>query len=241
MFLIPFIFFAVVCVALLAAQIDKERQAQREAARQAEEKKRLAEQEKTNRAAQKAQKETEKKAARRPVGRPRKNPAPPTAQRPEIISSTKEEQQPKPANVRASSSTATAAVSSSRFTGEYVAFTGKLPITRGVACEAVRSLGGTAVPDMPARTTILVVGDNPGNGKLDKFDRWIGNGIRKMTAAEFMRIISQPADQPEPANVRALPPVSAALHEAPTAPQIAEKPQGGEIYSPDTFAAAFAA
>ncbi len=242
--------FAFVCVILLAVQISEERQARREAEERAEAKKRLAEQKKAECAALKVQKEAEKKANRRPVGRPRKNAAQkPAAKRPKTIPAASERsaepanvrafehhtEQPKPENISVNNA------NGKPFTGEIVAFTGKLSITRGVACEAVRRMGGTPLPDMPARTTILVVGEKPGNGKLDKFDRWIGNGIRKMTAAEFMRIISQPADQPEPANVRALPPVSAALLEAPTAPQITEKPQGGEIYSPDAFAASFAA
>lgn len=76
------------------------------------------------------------------------------------------------------------------FAGQQVAFTGRLKrpdgthIVRADAVALVRSMGGKAYDDMHAGTTILVVGDRPGMGKLDKADEWIGQ-VRKITPAQF--------------------------------------------------------
>ena len=75
------------------------------------------------------------------------------------------------------------------FSGQVVAFTGTLKrsgMTRRQAAEKVRQAGGRAYDrEMPAGTTLLVVGDNPGIGKMDKADRWIGQ-VRKITEAQFL-------------------------------------------------------
>lgn len=71
------------------------------------------------------------------------------------------------------------------FAGQVVSFTGKLSMPRRVAIEKVQSAGGRAYADMPAGTTLLVVGKNPGMQKMDKADRWIGQ-VRKITEAQFM-------------------------------------------------------
>ena len=78
------------------------------------------------------------------------------------------------------------------FKGETVSFTGKLPgMTRREAISAVEKNGGRAYADMPVGTTLLVVGDKPGMKKLDKADAWIGQ-VRKITAAQFLAMLSQP-------------------------------------------------
>ena len=83
-------------------------------------------------------------------------------------------------------------VGNNAFAGETVAFTGKLEgMTREEAIRAVVANGGRAFASMPAGTTILVVGDKPGMGKLDKADRWIGQ-TRKITQREFMAMLSAP-------------------------------------------------
>ena len=78
------------------------------------------------------------------------------------------------------------------FAGQGVAFTGTLPgMTRREAMQAVQDNGGRAFETMPAGTTLLVVGDNPGMNKLDKADRWIAQ-VRKITPAQFNAMLKQP-------------------------------------------------
>ena len=78
------------------------------------------------------------------------------------------------------------------FAGQVVAFTGTLPgMTRKQAIQAVRDNGGQAYETMPASTTLLVVGDNPGMGKMDKADAWIAH-VRKITANQFFSMLHQP-------------------------------------------------
>lgn len=83
-------------------------------------------------------------------------------------------------------------VGNNAFAGESVAFTGRLEgMTREEAIRAVVANGGRAFDSMPAGTTILVVGDKPGTGKLDKADRWTGQ-LRKITQREFMAMLNRP-------------------------------------------------
>lgn len=77
------------------------------------------------------------------------------------------------------------------FAGHVVAFTGTLyddagkRIVRKDAVAMVRSLGGKAYEKaMPAGTTLLVVGERPGNDKLDKADEWISQ-LTKITPKRF--------------------------------------------------------
>ena len=56
---------------------------------------------------------------------------------------------------------------------------------RRAAVEMVRNAGGRAFTDMPAGTTLLVVGSNPGMKKMDKADRWIGQ-VKKITEKQFL-------------------------------------------------------
>lgn len=78
------------------------------------------------------------------------------------------------------------------FAGQTVAFTGKLKdMTRAEAIQAVEKNGGRAFVTMPAGTTLLVVGENPGMDKLDKADRWIGQ-LRKITQAQFAEMLKAP-------------------------------------------------
>lgn len=59
------------------------------------------------------------------------------------------------------------------FAGEVVAFTGKCPkMTRRHMIEHVNRLGGRGYDEINAHCTLLVVGENPGKGQLDKAARW---------------------------------------------------------------------
>ena len=75
------------------------------------------------------------------------------------------------------------------FKGYRVAFTGKLTqsgMTRKQAAQKVIDAGGYAYGnEMPAGTNLLVVGDNPGMGKLDKADQWITQ-VKKITESQFL-------------------------------------------------------
>lgn len=160
--------------------------------REAEERRRIkaeaAARAKAERAAQKAAaraaRQAEAAAApRRKRGRPRKNPEPaqeapaavppvPVFKRPETISPSIQ--------------------GNNAFAGQTVAFTGTLPnMPRAAAIAAVVANGGKAYETMPAGTTLLVVGDNPGMNKLDKADKWIGQ-VRKITPAQFEAMLKLP-------------------------------------------------
>ncbi|MBQ8708549.1 MAG: hypothetical protein IJ523_10720 [Succinivibrionaceae bacterium] len=84
------------------------------------------------------------------------------------------------------------------FAGHVVAFTGTLRddagnhITRKDAIALVRSLGGKAYENMPAGTTLLVVGDRPGTDKLDKADQWISQ-VTKITPHRFFEMTRRAA------------------------------------------------
>lgn len=76
------------------------------------------------------------------------------------------------------------------FAGQVVAFTGKLSsMTRGAAIQKVIDAGGRAYKTMPAGTTLLVVGSNPGMCKMDKADEWISQ-VRKITEAQFLAMFA---------------------------------------------------
>ena len=78
------------------------------------------------------------------------------------------------------------------FAGQIVAFTGALKdMTRAEAIRAVEANGGRAYETMPAGTTLLVVGDKPGMGKMDKADKWIGQ-TRKITQEQFRCMLTAP-------------------------------------------------
>jgi len=98
-----------------------------------------------------------------------------------------------PSPVRPSSPTRPDHSAPKPFAGQIVAFTGTLldadgrRVTRREAIELVQRLGGRAFETMPAGTTLLVVGERPGNAKLDKADAWLGQ-LRKLTPAQFFRM-----------------------------------------------------
>ena len=59
------------------------------------------------------------------------------------------------------------------FAGEMVAFTGKCPkMARRHMIEHVNRLGGRGYDEINTRCTLLVVGENPGKGQMDKAARW---------------------------------------------------------------------
>lgn len=136
-----------------------------------------------------AQAEAAAKPKRKP-GRPRKQPQEtPAEQRPRIIpaqvAESPQEQAPLPVDPGRQRG-------NNAFVGQMVAFTGTLPeMTRREAIAAVQANGGKAFEDMPAGTTMLVVGENPGMRKLDKADEWITT-CRKITPAQFTSMLNQP-------------------------------------------------
>jgi NAD-dependent DNA ligase len=109
---------------------------------------------------------------------------------------------PAPASVRADAAPADLEASAERpetiskgnegprpFLGQVVSFTGKLSsMTRAEAIAAVKAAGGLAYKEMPAGTTLLVVGSNPGQKKQDLYDKWIGQ-VKKITEAQFMAML----------------------------------------------------
>lgn len=146
-------------------------------------------------AAAKAAREAEAQATpKRKRGRPRKEPAP-------LQEVAKVEQNAQPVqemSVATEERTETISRASlpfkgnNAFAGEVVAFTGTLDgMTRSEAIKAVEDNGGRAFETMPAGTTILVVGSNPGMNKLDKADRWIGQ-VRKITQEQFRAKLTLP-------------------------------------------------
>ena len=78
------------------------------------------------------------------------------------------------------------------FKNAVVAFTGTIPgMTRAEAISAVKANGGKAYETMPANTTLLVVGNNPGNDKLGKADKMAGQ-IKKITPSQFDIMLKSP-------------------------------------------------
>lgn len=119
-------------------------------------------------------------------------------QRPQIIPAAPAQAAPAPAQEAAerpamSLDEFAASIAPQPFKGQTVSFTGKLynqageHVSREKAIALVKSLGGKAYKEMPAGTTLLVVGDNPGMQKMDKADEWIGQ-VRKITPAQFWQM-----------------------------------------------------
>ena len=153
---------------------------------------------KRQREAEKAAQAANAEAAqpKRPRGRPRKQPqaAPAAEQRAETIpAAAAPVEDPAPAApVQAPRPAPLTPHGNNAFAGQVVAFTGTLPgMTRREAIAAVQANGGKAFDAMPAGTTLLVVGANPGMNKLDKADQWIGT-CRKITPAQFAGMLAQP-------------------------------------------------
>lgn len=146
-------------------------------------------------AAAKAAREAEAQAMpKRKRGRPRKEPAPMQ----EVAQVEQNAQPVQETSVATEERTETISRASlpfkgnNAFAGEVVAFTGTLDgMTRSEAIKAVEDNGGRAFETMPAGTTILVVGSNPGMNKLDKADRWIGQ-VRKITQEQFRAKLTLP-------------------------------------------------
>ena len=86
-----------------------------------------------------------------------------------------------------------ASIAPQPFKGQTVSFTGTLynaageHVSREKAIALVKSLGGKAFKEMPAGTTLLVVGENPGMQKMDRADEWIGQ-VKKITPAQFWQM-----------------------------------------------------
>lgn len=156
----------------------------------------------------KAQREAEKAAERerkaaeeaakpkRKPGRPRKTQtaleAPKQAQETPVQSASEAEERHAEERPETISVSAPNVKGNNAFAGQVVAFTGTLPgMTRKQAIQAVRDNGGQAYETMPVSTTLLVVGDNPGMGKMDKADAWIAH-VRKITAKQFFSMLNQP-------------------------------------------------
>ncbi len=79
------------------------------------------------------------------------------------------------------------------FAGQVVAFTGRISgMTHEQAAMDVKANGGTAfAKTMSSKTTLLVVGDKPGESatsKLEKAERWCGQ-VRKITQAQFKAML----------------------------------------------------
>ena len=125
-------------------------------------------------------------------GRPRKAAAPsePAPMRRIAPSAPVAEEKPADAPIPHAVPVRFAPVGNNAFAGHCVAFTGTLPgMKRAEAIRAVAANGGRAFEDMPACTTLLVVGDRPGAGKLDKADKW---GVKKITPLDFTIMLEQP-------------------------------------------------
>ena len=146
-------------------------------------------------AAAKAAREAEAQATpKRKRGRPRNEPAPPqeVAQVEQNAQPVQETSIAKEARTETISRASLPFKGNNAFAGEVVAFTGTLDgMTRSEAIKAVEDNGGRAFETMPAGTTILVVGSNPGMNKLDKADRWIGQ-VRKITQEQFRAKLTLP-------------------------------------------------
>lgn len=127
---------------------------------------------------------------KRPRGRPRKEPQAMAEQEPVPAA----EQDPEPEEERCpiipEAPAWIAPQGNNAFAGQVVAFTGTLPdMTREEAIAAVQKNGGRAFDTMPAGTTLLVVGDKPGAGKLENADRW---AVKKIDAQDFWTMLHTP-------------------------------------------------
>ena len=187
-----------------AAAAKAEEQARREQARAAKAAARAEEQARRER-----ERAVKAAAPKRKRGRPRKAPVaeaepvkaepapavqPPKAAAPAEPVSAAQPVKPASAEAAAPVRMPSRAQGNRAFEGKRVAFTGKLPgMTRAEAIKAVNLNGGRAFQDMPLGINLLVVGDNPGMKKLDIADEKIDR-IRKITAAQFFAMLTQPLD-----------------------------------------------
>lgn len=198
----PFIPFIIVCVigfiGLLSTAIKEDRK-QREAERRRAEKAEAAARAKAEREAKKAEAAARAAEAshtsKRKRGRPRKVrlvPEAPAPETPAPEAPTPVQESPDPDPVRPETVSAAPFKGNNMFVGQIVAFTGALKdMTRAEAIRAVEANGGRAYETMPAGTTLLVVGDKPGMGKMDKADKWIGQ-TRKITQEQFRCMLTAP-------------------------------------------------
>ncbi|MBQ7052340.1 MAG: hypothetical protein IJN79_06050 [Clostridia bacterium] len=197
-YIAPFIPFIIVCVisfiGLLSTAIKEDRK-QREAERRRAEKAEAAARAKAEREAKKAEATAARAAEashtpKRKRGRPRKVQLVPETPAPEAPTPVQESPDPDP--VRPETVSAAPFKGNNMFAGQIVAFTGALKdMTRAEAIRAVEANGGRAYETMPAGTTLLVVGDKPGMGKMDKADKWIGQ-TRKITQEQFRCMLTAP-------------------------------------------------
>ena len=196
----PFIPFIIVCVigfiGLLSTAI-KEGRKQREAERRRAEKAEAAARAKAEREAKKAEAAAARAAEashtpKRKRGRPRKVQSVPATPAPEAPAPVQESPDPDPVRPETISANPVPFKGNNMFAGQIVAFTGTLKdMTRAEAIRAVEANGGRAYETMPAGTTLLVMGDKPGMGKMDKADKWIGQ-TRKITQEQFRCMLTAP-------------------------------------------------
>lgn len=129
---------------------------------------------------------------KRKRGRPRKIQPDPVAGHSAPVTPASESPAPDPVRPETVSVPALPFKGNNMFAGHVVAFTGTLKdMTRAEAIKAVEANGGRAFDTMPAGTTLLVVGENPGAAKLDKADKWIGQTC-KITQERFKFMLSAP-------------------------------------------------
>lgn len=129
---------------------------------------------------------------KRKRGRPRKIQPDPVAGHSAPVTPASESPATDPVRPETISAPALPFKGNNMFAGQIVAFTGTLKdMTRAEAIKAVEANGGKAFDTMPAGTTLLVVGENPGAAKLDKADQWIGQ-TRKITQEQFRFMLSAP-------------------------------------------------
>ena len=173
------------------ARKDREAEAARKA--KAEAAARAKEERDALKAAAKAAREAEAQATpKRKRGRPRKEPAQEIVSVEQTVQPVQETRKSEETRSETISGAVLPFKGNNAFAGEVVAFTGTLDgMTRAEAIQAVEDNGGRAFETMPAGTTILVVGSNPGMNKLDKADRWIGQ-VRKITQEQFRAKLTLP-------------------------------------------------
>lgn len=167
------------------------RQRRKEEARKAQEAQRKQEARKA--AAENAAKTIQPEAPKRKRGRPRKNPATAihAAPVPAPVATVKAEPTHAQAPQRASAPPAKLSfVGNNAFAGECVAFSGAIAgMTRAEAIRAVEANGGQAFENMPACTTLLVMGEHPGYYKRERANGW---GVKMISAEAFKIRIMQP-------------------------------------------------
>lgn len=229
-FIVPFSIAAMVILYQAVAHSIAAKETARAEAAKAEAARIAARYEAAAKEAEKAQKAAAKAAQpKRPVGRPRKDPAEKAADKPKrpvgrprknpvnesSSSSTPANVQPQPSRPSAEPAKDEQApdavnhehddkrdetifnrslhiVGNNIFRNDIVSFTGTIPgMTRKEAIQAVIANGGKAFETMPVSTNLLVVGENPGQGKLDKADARIGQ-VKKITYGCFLALLKAP-------------------------------------------------